>query len=81
VTISAAMSKSKPKKKGVTLTLLSTGKEYCENTSIHGFSYWTRASNLVERVFWVAIVTTGFAVSGIIVKTAVEVCLTIQIGV
>jgi hypothetical protein len=58
--------------KGVSSTLLSTGREYCENTTLHGFAYWASASNIVERLFWIAIIAIGFSFSGVIVKTSVE---------
>jgi hypothetical protein len=72
IIFTAGMTKLKSTKKGLTSTLLSTGREYCNNTSIHGYGYWISSSNICERVFWVTIVLIGFSFSGYIVKAAVE---------
>ena len=44
-------------------------KEYCENTTAHGFQYWVTARSSAEKVLWVAIVLTGF-VTGILMVSA-----------
>ena len=36
--------------------LKTTLRDYCENTSLHGFAYWVSSRKLIERFFWVVIV-------------------------
>ena len=48
--------------------------DYCENTSVHGFSYlpgpYPSAGNWCERVFWLAIIVTGFTCASVIINKA-----------
>ena len=40
--------------------------EYCENTSVHGFSYWTKSGLAkVERLFWVLVTFVGFVCAAV----------------
>ena len=56
----------------LTKTLKSTAKEYCENCSAHGFSYWVSSKRTVDRLFWVTVVVFCFAGSSYFVKTAID---------
>ena len=33
-------------------TILNTGRDYCSNTSVHGFSYLNGAESMPHRIFW-----------------------------
>ena len=50
----------------------STAKEYCENCTPHGFSYWVSSARTVDRLFWVTVVLLCFAGSSYFVKTAID---------
>jgi hypothetical protein len=52
--------------------LQAQAKAYCETTSIHGFSYWVSAPRLIEKLFWVAVVLTGFTCASFIINHAVD---------
>ena len=52
--------------------LKSTGKEYCENCSPPGFSYWVKPASTVDKFFWVMVVFLCFACSSLFVKTAID---------
>ena len=47
---------------------------YCENTSIHGFSYLPgphpSAVNWCERIFWAVVIVCGFTVASFIINQA-----------
>jgi hypothetical protein len=45
---------------------------YCETTTIHGFSYCASAPRLLEKLFWVAVVCTGFLCAGLIVSSPLQ---------
>ena len=45
---------------------------YCNATTIHGFSYWVSSENIVEKLFWVLTVVTGFTCASLIISTAVQ---------
>ena len=47
-------------------------KAYCEATTVHGFAYWVNAPRFVERIFWVAVVVTGFTCASLIISAAVR---------
>jgi hypothetical protein len=47
-------------------------RAYCETTTIHGFSYWVTASRLLEKLFWMSVVLTGFICASLIINTAVD---------
>jgi hypothetical protein len=47
-------------------------RAYCENTSIHGFSYWITAPRLLEKFFWVIVVVFGLICASLIINTAVK---------
>ena len=52
--------------------LRTTAREYCENCSPHGFSYWVSSVRTVDRLFWVSVVVLCFAGSSFFVKTAID---------
>ena len=44
---------------------------YCDSTSVHGFSYLsTGGRNCCERLFWGAVILTGFALASVIINRA-----------
>ena len=45
---------------------------YCNSTTIHGFSYWVSAENIVEKLFWVLVVVSGFTCAIALVSSAVQ---------
>ena len=45
---------------------------YCKSTSIHGFAYWVSAENILEKLFWVLVVVSGFTSAIAIVSSAVQ---------
>ena len=45
---------------------------YCETTTIHGFVYWKEAENILERLFWVAVVCLGFLSGSLIISSAFQ---------
>jgi hypothetical protein len=47
-------------------------KAYCETTSIHGFTYWVNAPRFIEKIFWVAVVLTGFTVASVIISASID---------
>jgi hypothetical protein len=47
-------------------------KAFCESTSIHGFIYWVNAPRLIEKLFWVAVVLTGFTCASLIIGAAFD---------
>ena len=52
--------------------ILSNAIEYCENTTIHGFSYWVSGENLSQKLFWVATVALGLLGACLIFSSAVQ---------
>ena len=52
--------------------ILDNAVNYCETTTIHGFSYWVSARNLPEKLFWVLVVIIGFICASLIISTAIE---------
>ena len=52
--------------------LTSTGKEYCESCTPHGFSYWVSSKRTVDKLFWISVVFFCFAGSSYFVKTAID---------
>jgi hypothetical protein len=64
-----------PKKKPPNPTckiVKANARAYCENTSIHGFSYWITAPRLLEKFFWVIVVVSGLFCASLIIDTAVQ---------
>ena len=61
----------KPKKK-ISHVIRSHAVDFCEVTTIHGFAYWVRGETFVEKLFWVAIVATGFVCSGFNISYAIR---------
>jgi hypothetical protein len=47
-------------------------RAYCQTTTIHGFSYCASAPRFVEKLFWVAVVCTGFLCAGLIVSSPLQ---------
>jgi hypothetical protein len=67
----AVISQTAKKETVTTSNLLKQqAKAYCETTSIHGFTYWVNAPRFVEKLFWVAVVLTGFTCASLIIKAA-----------
>ena len=57
---------------GLEKVLSRTGREYCENTTVHGFAYWTgRTKYPSERLFWVLVTLIGFSCAGMILNTTI----------
>ncbi len=59
---------------GVRDVLSRTGADYCENSTVHGFSYWiksARIDNALDRAFWVLISLLSFFSAGIILHTTI----------
>ena len=52
--------------------IILNAKNYCESTSIHGFSYWVSADNVFEKLFWVLTVVIGFSCASAIISHAVQ---------
>ena len=52
--------------------VLSNAIEYCENTTIHGFSYWVSCESLPQKLFWVATVVAGLFCACLINSSAVQ---------
>ena len=61
------MKREKPKP-----TIQRNAAAYCETTTIHGFVYWIEAENILERLFWVAVVCLGFLFGSLIVSSAFQ---------
>jgi hypothetical protein len=47
-------------------------RAYCETTTIHGFVYWVNAPRLIEKLFWVVVVLTGFVCACLIINDAFD---------
>ena len=45
--------------------------DYCRNTSAHGFHYWVSAGSNIERLFWVAVVMSGFVIASTMVSSVI----------
>ena len=58
--------------KGKKNIVLSNAIEYCENTTIHGFSYWVSCESLPQKLFWVATVVAGLFCACLINSSAVQ---------
>ena len=54
------------------MTIRRNAASYCETTTIHGFVYWIEAENILERLFWVAVVCIGFLFGSLIVTSAFQ---------
>ena len=54
------------------LTIRQNAAAYCEATTIHGFVYWIEAENILERLFWVAVICLGFLSGSLIVSSAFQ---------
>ena len=52
--------------------IILNAKNYCESTSIHGFSYWVSAENVFEKLFWILTVVIGFSCASVIISNAVQ---------
>ena len=46
--------------------------EYCESTTLHGFAYFVRAENGIERLSWIAITVISFVCAGFCISAAIE---------
>ena len=53
-------------------TLLAYVHGYCENTSVHGFSYLVGNTNLCERTFWALLIVAGLILSSLIINQAFQ---------
>jgi hypothetical protein len=60
------------KKKNLINPLLATGREYCERSTPHGFTYWVTCTKISDRIFWVVTVMIGVACSTYFCKTAIN---------
>jgi hypothetical protein len=56
----------------VSRILTANAKSYCETTTIHGFGYWSSETKILEKIFWVIVVCTGFTCASFIISTAVQ---------
>ena len=45
---------------------------YFTETTVHGFRYIVEGRDLVERLFWVTVIVTGFVLSGILIQQSFE---------
>ena len=52
--------------------VLSNAIEYCENTTIHGFSYWVSCESLPQKLFWVATVAVGMLCASLFFSSAIQ---------
>jgi hypothetical protein len=52
--------------------LRTNARVYCETTTIHGFFYWVNAPRLLEKLFWVVVVLTGFTCASLIILAAFD---------
>jgi hypothetical protein len=52
--------------------LAANARAYCETTSIHGFAYWVSAPRLLEKLFWVIVVCTGFLCASLIIISPLQ---------
>ena len=51
----------------------SNTKEYCNSTTLHGFSYWVNNTDTkAEKGFWIVVVILGFAMASLIISSAFE---------
>ncbi len=54
------------------MALVSTLKDFCSLTSLHGFHYWFTAKKAIERLFWVAVVIACLSCGGTILKSTAQ---------
>ena len=55
------------KKSGLAV-IKSNTKEYCNNTTLHGFSYWVNNTDTrAEKVFWIVVVLVSFTLASNII--------------
>ena len=40
---------------------------YCQSTTIHGFAYLVSGRDLCEKLFWAAVIITGFVLASLII--------------
>ena len=66
------MKREREKRSGLAI-IKSNTKEYCNSTSLHGFSYWVNNTDTkAEKVFWVLVVMLSFAMASVIISNAFE---------
>jgi hypothetical protein len=53
-------------------SLVATGREYCEITTLHGFNYWVSCTKISDRIYWGVSVMIGVACSTYFCKTAIK---------
>ncbi len=51
--------------------MTSLNRSFCSNTSIHGFPYLLQSRNIVERLFWLAVIVAAFAGSVVVIVQTV----------
>ena len=52
----------------------SNTREYCNSTSLHGFSYWVNNTDTkAEKIFWVLVVVLSFSMASFLISAAFEV--------
>ena len=50
--------------------LVSHCRDYCQQTTIHGFSYLTNENLKLERAFWSVVILSGLFLAGLIINSA-----------
>ena len=64
------LSKPNPKRRPSVFKRIAV--EYCESTTLHGFAYFVRAENGIERLSWIAITVISFVCAGFCISAAIE---------
>ncbi|KAJ8970153.1 hypothetical protein NQ317_019426 [Molorchus minor] len=47
-------------------------KEYCENTTIHGFRYLAEKRSIVEKIFWIILILSSIGVCSYLINRIYE---------
>nr|XP_023024959.1 pickpocket protein 28-like isoform X1 [Leptinotarsa decemlineata] len=67
-TVSAVNNEKVPKKKKNFKRIHQYFKEYCDNTSIHGFHYLAEKRTVCEKILWLVLITTALASCGYLIS-------------
>ena len=68
--ITITMKREREKRSGLAI-IKSNTREYCNSTTLHGFSYWVNNTDTkAEKIFWVLVVILGFAMASVIIAAA-----------
>ena len=64
------MKREREKRSGLAI-IKSNTREYCNSTTLHGFSYWVNNTDTkAEKIFWVLVVVLGFSMASVIIAAA-----------